>query len=453
MKIALTVILIFSCYFTFAQQQVTVFAESKTLETNDNYSIVIQIRNSESWEVDYFPEIPGFKKEGKSIEHTNLKIKKETIIEHKITQNYKALTPGAYTVKDQSLTVNGKTTALPIIKLTIKNSEDPDLQPQLIQNSENALLFLYVNKKEVFIGEGIKLLLAFYVSKDNTDQYEFPENLNEEIANVANTLKPANCLESRNSISNIVGEPAVINGASYIRYTIYEAVYYPLKDEVIMLKPVNITMNKVVKKVDEAIIEQQKFSTNAFKVNVIKTPESILQNKVAVGTFKLTNLSNLNSVQTGKILNYKLKISGEGNFKNLSFDAPVNNASFDFYTDNQKVNQAAGELAGEKIFTFKVFPKDSGVYRMGDYFKFIYFNTESSTYDTLMVNNKLKVSGETIVTNTNVKNIYADIDKLSTSIPNTNYRNTVKKVCNILLFLMLAGMLLIFEFGRKNSKQ
>ena len=451
MKYALTLLLMFCGLTNFAQQQVAVMAESQTLETGEIFSLKIQIRNAESWEVDYFPEIPGFKKEGKSIEHASVKVKNEAIIEHKVTQNYKALTPGTYTLKDQTFTVNGKIVAIPTVKLIIKNGEDPDLQPQLIQKSGNALLFLYVNKKQVYIGEGIKLLLAFYVSEDNTEQWEFPKDLNKEIAQIAKTLKPTNCLENRREITNITGEPAVINGASYIRYTIYEAVYYPLNEEEITLNPVSINMDKVVSTEEISSREKQTFSTSLFKVKVIQTPDSPLQNKVPVGNFKISDLSNIRTAKTGKILNYSIKVSGEGNFKNLSFEPPASNASFDFYTDDQTINQLPGKLAGEKIFGFKVFPKDSGLYRMADYFKFIYFNTESSTYDTLSLNNKLSVTGETIVTTNASNNIYEGVSDLDTSSTNINYRNIVKKACNILLFLMLAGMLLIFEFERKKQ--
>ena len=450
--IFLTVFL-FVTFKAFSQQEVSITISSEKLQTGDNLSISVLIKNAIASNVTGFPEIKGFKKEGKSVAHANVVSEGKRTLQHTIIQNYTAEKAGTFELPNRFLTVNNEKIELPEKTLTVVNSEVPE--EEAFEDHavvEDALLFLFVNKKEVFVGESFRIHLAFYVSKENTARWEFPSDLTAQVNRISNELKPKNCLENRKIITDIKPEPARINGKEYIRYKFFESVYYPLAYESILLPATQLLIDKKSGPGDSTRIDKTSFVSRPFTLNINSLPEHPLKNKVSVGHYNLQELTKLKDISTGKIINYTLRLIGEGNANTLVFDKPENDKSFDFYPPNGELNQRPGTEFGSKTFTFKVFPKDSGRYNMANYFKWIYFDTQKQDYDTLWAKQSVNVTGSTIVTNSSEsEGIYAGLDELSTGDKSLNFRNVIKNTANILLFLMLVGMLFIFDFQRKKQ--
>ncbi len=447
--IFLTVFL-FLTFNAFTQQEVTITIGPEKLQTGDNFSISVLIKNATASNVTGFPEIKGFKKEGKSVAHSNVVLEGKRTLQHTIVQNYTAEKAGTFELPEKSLTVNNEKVELPEKTLTVVNSEVPE--EEAFEDHavvEDALLFLFVNKKEVYVGESFRIHLAFYVSKENTARWEFPKDLTAQVNRISSELKPKNCLENRRIITDIKPEPARINGKEYIRYKFFESVYYPLAYEPIVLPATRLLIDKKSGPGDSTRVDKTSFVSRAFTVNINALPEHPLKNKVSVGHYALQELTKLKDLNTGKITNYTLRLTGEGNANTLVFDKPENDKSFDFYPPNAEVNQNPGSEFGSKTFTFKVFPKDSGQHKMGNYFRWIYFDTHKKNYDTLWAKQTVDVTGPTIITNSSEsEGIYAGLEELSTGDKSINYRKLIKNSANILLFLMLVGMLFIFDFKR-----
>ncbi|WP_341227133.1 hypothetical protein [uncultured Arcticibacterium sp.] len=435
---------------------ISISTSSKVMEVGDVFSIKINIRGSQNSNVKAFPQIEGFQKEGRSVSHANVKIDDKTILQHIVTQNYRAVKWGTFDLPEYEFLVNGKVLMLDAEELTVSNSENPldtELVDTLITN-EDALLFLFVDKSNIVVGEGFRVNLAFYVSDDNTASWEFPKNLTQQINQISNQLKPDNCLESRREIIDIKPEPAVVKGKNYIKYKFFESVYYPLSQKSIELSSARLNMDKVSIGADSSrVVEVRSFFSRGYTVNVSALPEHPLKDRVAVGKFKLKELSKVGAVKTGKILSYSINIKGEGNVKTMLFDKPENDKNFDFYPPQTEYSQTEGYISGEKTFTFKVFPKDSGYFDMGNYFYWVYYNTQKQEYDTLKAKQSLIVTGERIETSAvNSKGVYDNLEQRSISERSINYRSIVKVSINVLLFLMLVGMLFIFDFRRQRRE-
>ena len=448
------------CFFCFLTLQVFAQSVSKidiqisanTLAVGEDFTIKVIIKNNPNSNVIAFPELEGFRKEGRSLSHANIKMDGKTILQHIVTQNYKAVKWGTFDIPAFNFEINGKSYQMESGEVTISNSgESMDGQFSDTLSNEDALLFLFVDKNDIVVGEGCRIHLAFYVSEENTASWEFPKNLNYQIELMSSKLKPVNCLESKRDIRQILPEPAVINGKKYIRYKFLEGVYYPLNDKVIQLPSVRFDIDKITKKDEKSTVEVRPFYSKPFEIKVSQLPDHPLKNRVAVGDFSLTELTNIGSVKTGKIMNYSLNIKGVGDTKTMLFDKPENNSDFDFYPPQTTERQVNGFEQGEKTFMFKIFPKDSGYYEIGDYFEWIYFNTAKRDYDTLRPQQSLLVSGPTITTST-VKSIYDDLENKSIAGKEIDLRKIIKKTVNVLLFLMLVGMLFIFDFRREQQQ-
>lgn len=444
------IILAFIALESFAQKaDVQITSNSGNLSIGDEFTISVVIRDTKNSNVSELPEINGLRKEGRSVSHSNVSIEGKRHLQHTITQKYIAIKAGEFDLPVVQITVNGQKHDLPQTHLSIQSSEMEGIQDSLNTRDE-ALLFLFVNKKDLYVGEGFKMHLAFYVSEENTAEWEFPKNLTGQISQLSEALKPKNCIESRRSITNIQPEQASIGGKNYIRYKLFEGVFYPLSEGQIILPSVSLIMDQKQTKGDSTVIEKIPFLSRQFTLNVIPLPEHPLKNRVPVGSYSLSDKPLPQNVQTGKILNYSIVISGSGNTNSLGFEKPENDKKFDFYPPSSTVNQNDGAETGQRTFNFKLFPKDSGVYQLGEYFKWIYFDTQSKSYDTLRPSKELSVTGPTIVTSSALeRSIYENLEDRSIEKREIHFRKIVKNIANVVLFLMLVGMLFIFEFRKK----
>jgi outer membrane scaffolding protein for murein synthesis (MipA/OmpV family) len=70
--------------------------------------------------------------------------------------------------------------------------------------------------------------------------------------------------------------------------------------------------------------------------------------------------------------------------------------NFEFYEPNvrQDITRANGRVTGTKSFNYFLIPKEPGTYKLSDYFRWIFFNTEKDRYDTLQSRLTLYVTGE-----------------------------------------------------------
>ncbi|MGR3810219.1 hypothetical protein [Jiulongibacter sp. NS-SX5] len=448
------ILLIFVPGYIMGQEQVVeINAPSETLLVGDEYFISVIIRDSPKSEVSQFPQIEGLRRESRSVSHSNVTIEGKRHLQHTVRQKYVAIKPGKFSLSNSEILVNSASLEIPALVLEITDNESEDentIMSDSLSSENSSLVFLFVNKKDIHVGESFKVHFAFYVSENNTEGWEFPNNLTTQVNRISQLLSPKNSVVSKREIKDIKPENAKINNQNFIRYKLYEAIVYPLSDQEILLPSVQLIMDKRVGEGDSSSIEKTAFYSKPFSVNVEALPEHPSKLKLAVGNFTIESSPLPSSSRTGRILNYNLAIKGTGNMKSLTFDKPINDEHFDFYPPSTTVKQTEGLEAGIKNFTFKIFPKDSGTYKMQDYFEWIYFNTLKNDFDTLKPSGALTVQGPTIITSSETEgSIYEKIEEKEVWESTVNWRNIVKNIANVLLFLMLVGMLFIFEF-RKN---
>jgi BatD DUF11 like domain len=439
----------------FGQQEVRVELSKKLITTNENFSIKVTIRNSEKWEVKDFPTIQGFTKGGISTTHS---VDKQKITTHSVSQNYAVSKEGSFKILPFSIFVNGeevKANGESIIVTTPKDEsgiegENDVLNAKNINTKSNAFLALSVDKDKVFVGEGVKVTIGFYVSKNNTVEMKFPNDLELQLGAMSKKIQSSDCLEERLLITDLKKTDTELNGKKYDLWKIFEAIYYPLNDKPISFPPLTLKMTRI--KNNEAN-ESLPYISNSLIIKALNLPEHPLKNKVVVGNFNLFEKIDSKNIETGKSFSYTFRVAGEGNFSTVSLPSIVNDSYFDFYPPTIRTNKTIGKINGEKVFTYQIVPKEAGEKSLDKYFYWVFFNTKKNSYDTLKSKQKIHVLEGDLVTKTssNSRDLYDGIDKLSTANIETDYRDVTKNITNFLIITMFIGTFFLFDYRRRKK--
>ncbi|MFN3487629.1 MAG: BatD family protein [Emticicia sp.] len=430
-----------------AQEDVRIELGKKNLLLEENFTLKVIIRNTDKSAMNAFPELPNFTKGARQ------KVFSKNPLGYTITQNYTPTKEGNFKIPSFILTINNKDYLNESFNIVVNSPKDDSeaenetILPEKAKN--NAFLAINVSKNKVYIGEGFKVSLAFYVSESNTIKMDFADDLNAQVDAISKKIKSPDCLEQRISISDLIGTATVINGKKYLSYKFFEAIYFPLNNKPINIPAVELRMVQTNKNAKESVT----FKDTPQKILVLDLPEHPLKDKVSAGNFNLVEQIETRKINTGKSFSYSFKIVGDGNFATVNVTSPINDSFFDFYPPEIKENRPNGQPSQEKLFRYRILPKDSGQYQFDKYFFWVFFNTKKEQYDTLKSALKIKVLGKTIAnkdTDTS-DDIFAGIDKLDTSRTETNYQEVLKNISNLLIICMLTGSLYLFNWRRKKK--
>ncbi|MCP9763679.1 hypothetical protein [Lacihabitans soyangensis] len=392
-----------------------------------------------------FPEIKGFKKDNRTIKHSQVRLNRKKEDLHEITQFYTPEVFGKVTIPAFEILVNQKILEVEAKQVTIIKKEEPKNDKDI--EIEQVDFVVELSKKKVFVGEGFMLNINFYLSDKTTSQWQFPTNIGAQVEQFAKKIKPNDCLESRLNISNLVGKKLLINGESYTVYNLFEAIYYPLNDKDVQFPSLQLLMQK---QKGTSFVDMS-LKTKAQTVVVEKLPEHPLKEKVPVGVFRFAEqLKDEKKQFTGNSFEYRLTVEGEGNFSGVNIPKVENNKLFDFFETNTVSRQTSGNLMGNKSVVYKIIPKEAGEFEMANYFILIYFNTALSKYDTLKSKRVVLVSGKALYDNKEVKkDIFSDIENLKTDEKSYNFREIAKVFANFVVGLMILVYLYILKSKNK----
>lgn len=457
LHIFFTLLVVLVSNFAYGQEDdVKIDFSKKNILLDDNLTINVSIKNSDKWNVSAFPTIQGFTKGAKQIAHQKNSVGGQKVLTHVITQNYTPTKEGTFKIAPFELTINSKIYSSESTSIVVTAPKDETESQETIspENTKNeAFLAMKVDKSKVYVGEGFRVFLAFYLAENHTSEIAFPDDLNTQVDAISKKIKSPDCLEERVTITNLNGTPTTINGKKYLAYKFFEALYFPLNNKPVNIAAVDFKMTQINKKTNQK--ETIAFTDKSFTVKVLNLPEHPLKDKVTAGNFSLVEHLETRKINTGKSFNYIFKIVGEGNFSTINIAPPADDSFFDFYPPDVRENHANGQASKEKEFRYRIIPKDSGQYQLNKYFYWVFFNTKKEQYDTLKSGIKIKVLGKTIA-DKNIdtsEDIFAGIDKLDTSIVETNYQEVIKNISNLLIICMLMGSLYFFNWSQRKSKE
>ncbi|HEU5147554.1 MAG TPA: BatD family protein [Chryseosolibacter sp.] len=449
-------------------QKIQVTLGPDEIGENQSWTITLTVQNDRLRSYDNFPDINGFRKRGTSTQSTQNIINGQISSSQSIIMTYLPLKQGTYTVPDFKMKVNDKTIEVEGKKVTVgppvEQQQDPfrsffDRSPddffgsgetEYVDVSDEAFLALTTSKDQVFTGEGFNATLAFFVSEDNRAPLQFYE-LGRQLSDILKKLKPNNVWEENFNIENIEGEPVTIGDKGYTRYKIYQATYYPLNAEPIVFPRVALEMIKYKVAKNPSFFGQNRkedyktFYSKPKTVRVRELPPHPLKDIVAVGDYKLSEMMPSTDITTGKSVSYVFSIFGEGNISAIQKPNVPDDANFEFYEPNVRmdINRENGVVTGTKSFNYFMIPKEPGRFDLKNYFQWVFFNPEKEKYDTLKSKLTVYVTGESrkneVIAANDDGSFYDKIQTADNSLTLIRDNNWQQAVFGVFILLVLAS--------------
>lgn len=446
---------------------------------NQAWTITVTVNNDRLKNYDNFPDIEGFQKRGTSSSSQTNITNGQISSSQSIIMTYVPLRQGMVSVPSFKMKVNDQLFSVTGKKVKVgapvqQQQTDPfrsffDRDPsdffgrnqptEFVDIKEDALLALTTNREEVYVGEGFTATLSFLIADNNRAPMQF-HDLGKQLSEILKKLRPANCWEENFNIENIEGEPIQVGNKRYTQYKIYQATFFPLNSQPVVFPSIGLEMIKFKVAKNPSFFGQNRqedfktFYSKAKTIKVKELPPHPLRDAVAVGKYKLDERINRTQLQTGQSVSYDFNVYGEGNISAIAKPTVDKNAAFDFYEPNvkQNVNRESGRVAGTKSFSYFMIPKEPGTYKLGDYFRWVFFNPETKKYDTLRSQQVVTVLGESYknqaIGSNDLGSFYDRIDAADNTLRAASGNHWLKATVNIFIVLVL-GATLFFLIKRK----
>ena len=460
-------------------QNVKVEVGPGEIALNEAFTITVTVENSQLKKLSEFPDIEGMIKRGTSSSTSTQFINGQVSSTQSLTQNYVAQNQGTFTLQPFSITVNGETLKVPgkTIKVGAPQQRRRQVDPfaadpweelfgnrrgteEFIDVKADAFFALTTDKSEVYMGEGFNTSLAFYVSEQNRADLEFYD-MSKQLTDILKNIRPSNCWEENFNVENIKREQVTINNKRYQKYLIYQATFFPLNTEVVQFPSVGLKAYKVQDGQESVIFRA--FETGGFQDISIHNLKHVcgkgsflsthLKNEVAVGDYQLLEQISGEQLSTGESFSYNFKIQGRGNISAIGNLELPETDRFDLYppTVQKTVHRRNGGVSGSHSFGFYAIPNEPGVYDLGDYFRWTYFNPRTEEYETLKSNITVQVSGESkkneTILATDLGSFYDIIDLQDNQLKSRHQYEYLKVFANLFILVMLV-LTAIFIFRK-----
>lgn len=345
------------------------------------------------------------------------------------------------------------------VDITVTNGNAPTtknttpLASNTSSNNKNFFIKAIPNKKSIYVGEEVMLTYKIY-SNLPYKKWKIINN---------NTFNNFSIIEIKDNVDN-ERQNEIINGKPYLAITSLKVILGAEKAGNHKITPMEYNLE--VKKKNSDFIEQ--FFGEDFEDIYLKSDEASIEVKdlpqpipanycSAIGDFKIACSLNKNTANTNEPFTYKIAITGNGNFKNISAPELILDPSFEVYDPVRKENTVAN-FTTEVTYEYLITPHEPGNYKIAPA-NFTYFNTTENKYITLNGDSlPLTITGKStpyIKTNkSTIKNIDIEIvnQKNIGSLVSTNKSIISSPIYYITLssplFLMLGFIL--FNLGKKS---
>ena len=455
-------------------QQISLELGKSPLPLNQYYTISVKLQDQPLKEYTPFPEIEGFKKSNKYSSTKTIITGGKTTTILTITQNYAALEEGEFVLKPFSMQVNGKTVQSKGMEIEVTAMQEnatqqlnlPDLitedeepiatdEPEFIDKDDNAFLTVYTDKDEVFVGEGINVVLYFYLAETDQRLLDFYDFANQ-LSVLMRQMKQPNTWEEAFDFTEITPENVTVRGEPYLRFKLYEAVLYPLNLEPLRFPQLKLQMIKYKVAKNPSLLTEDRqegykiFYSREQVIPVKELPPHPLRDVVPVGNYSLSESLSKKRVAANKSFTYLFEVNGEGNLAAIMPPVPEAPPGLEFYPPDvrQDLTKRSGKVVGSKTFAYTVLPREPGQYSMGKVLHWIYFNPTTATYDTLRPSLQVQITGargnDALVLSRDLGSFYNIIENEDNTLVDMHFFDTIKRYTNIILLILLAIAAFVF---------
>ncbi|MDQ3290188.1 MAG: BatD family protein [Bacteroidota bacterium] len=458
----------FGCWLPMYAQQVSIELGPNKIPIETYFTISIRLKGTTLKQASAFPEIEGFQKSSRFSKKTTLKSGKN-LLEEVHTQNYAALNEGTFVLRPFTMVVNGVTVKSPgttILVGPISEADSlnitppgaiPEVKPSLGKTPQS-FLNLETSEKQIYTGEGLHVALYFYLLPAENGQLEF-YNFLEQLPALFKQIKQPNVWEEVFEQTEILPDTVQVSKVPYLRYKLYEAVYYPLNTQNLAFPALTLKMIKYTQANDATFANEKRqseikeYTTEPEIIQVKPLPPHPLRESIPVGHYRLDETIDRTQVRLNQAVNYSFAVIGEGNISGLPTPSLQNLSALEVYPPQIKENlmRRNERISGSKLFQYSIVPKVPGTFPLSRLLQFIYFDPVRERYDTLTSRLTLKVSGridkDAVIGTGITGDFYKLIETEDNTLVSIHKFEELKLYTNLIVLLLLT--ISVYLFFRK----
>lgn len=359
-----------------------------------------------------FPELEGFKKSGKSKTTATRIVQGRRFTDLTVTQRYAPYGEGDYVIKPFQLTVNGavlrsKGAAVRVgpapanpAALTTPASPTAPLQavgdldklfgkpkPALYEEvPDHAFLAVMADRTSVFVGEGVRVGLYFYLLPADQALLAF-HDFDDQLPPLLHGLHQFTAWQQPGPDASVDPDTVRYQGRRYLRFRLAENLYYPLTPQPLRFPPLALTMTKfkILKKPepgqDNRLVGHKTFYAPGLGVQVRPLPNAATRGPVPVGTYKMSEAISRTAFRVGETFTYSFGVEGQGDLSAVLAPAVVPRPGLEVFGPEVQVEARPG--GGRKLFRYRLVARRPGRLPLDSLLQLVVFNPATVRYDTL----------------------------------------------------------------------
>ena len=384
-----------------------------TLPVTGVFTLGFRLRGGALERYSEFPELDGFKKSGKTSTTTTRIVQGRRFADLTITQRYVPYGEGDIVIKPFQLTVNGvvlkssgatvhvgPATAPNPAALTKPANPAAPLQavgdldklfgrpkPALYQEQpDGAFLAVVADRPRVFVGEGVRVGLYFYLLPTDQALLSF-HDFDDQLPPLLHELHQPTAWQEPGPEPSISPDTVRHLGRRYLRFRLAENVYYPLTTQALNFPPLALTMVKfkLLKKPepgqDNRLAGYKTYLSMGTTVQVRPLPPGAGGGPVAVGTYQVREAISRTSFRVGESFTYTFGVEGRGNLSALLAPPLAARPGLDVYGPEVREEPVPG--GGRKLFRYRMVARQPGPLALDSLLQMVVFNPTTAHYDTL----------------------------------------------------------------------
>jgi hypothetical protein len=437
-----------------SKENIVVLTGSKSISTDDQFSLQFSIPFGEQMPTYRFPEINGFRKLGVSRSKASNFENEQVAQMLTFTQYYQPNTPGNISVPLLELEVNKQLFQIdPFIVQVVPGIEKKEelaneIQfPAQVDLANNKPFFLVRSDvSQPFVGQAFTLIMSLYVPANNVLELSFDRN-DIQIPALIQQIRPRNCWEENFGLQVERVLQVRFRGKKYTEYRFFQASYFPLDAQLIQIPSVRFRVLQINKSKEKSALY---LNSPSFNVQPRSLPKHALSGKVPVGRYTLQETLDHDVAKSGDRLIYRSQVIGDGNSILWDSKAVASDyfLSFNLLSTERSVFPVRDQMFGNKSDVVRIIPEQPGKFALANYFSWVYFNVDKERFDTLKSTLVLSVQGQPrdrkLDTSLEKGGVYEAIEQLDSLQVQWNRWVNWRQLVNFVLIIMFGFIVFLF---------
>lgn len=403
-----------------------------------------------------FPEIANFQKIGLARKREIIEKEEGEVYIYTFSQHYKPRSLGEFKIPILEFTFNGETKKSSPQTIIVQKGKDEFVE-NLSENieekieEEGPILMVRTTNFQPFIGEGFTLKFALYIPEDYSQPLNFYRN-DIQLPIQIQKIQINNCWQENYGIEDVRISKVKIGNKNYTEYCFFQSTFYPFDTKKIYIPSLKLSLVKSEENTGEEKNNSNsvEFQTKAIVITPRVLPDDLPNNRFPVGRYEISEKVDKIKVRSHQEVNLQVDLIGNGNTLNWEGDEIESNYYLSIQSKSKETSvfSTPKEMKGKYRINYSIIPQKGGIYHLRDFFKWVYFNTNTGKIDTLFSNQTIEVIGSAadsvLDTRTETSEIYQGLEKINSRELDLNNWSDWKKLGNLILILSVLILFILY---------